>query len=119
MKNLMEKIRTINTGPAARSIGNNLQPGPWGHHQRIAATRPLRRKRSKATLIRPIKTYDQVIKNGSAPPNQVAQALYREGMCYLKLKDEASARMVLENWWRVNPAQTEIVEKGPGRFWMN
>ncbi|MGD0253029.1 MAG: hypothetical protein ABSC01_10080, partial [Verrucomicrobiota bacterium] len=30
-----------------------------------------------------IKSYDQVIKNGSAPPNHVAQALYREGMCYL------------------------------------
>jgi hypothetical protein len=58
-----------------------------------------------------IKTYDQVIKNGSAPPNQVAQALYREGMCYLKLKDEASARTVLEKLVADCPGQTEIVEK--------
>src|SRR5581483_4687007 len=34
-----------------------------------------------------IKTYDQVIRNNSAPPAIVAQALYRQGMCYLKLKD--------------------------------
>ena len=58
-----------------------------------------------------IKAYDQVIKNGSAPPNQAAQALYREGMCYLKLKDEASARMVLEKLVAGYPAQTEMVEK--------
>ena len=42
-----------------------------------------------------IKAYDQIIKNGSAPPNHVAQALYREGMCYLKLKNEAAARTAL------------------------
>jgi tetratricopeptide (TPR) repeat protein len=58
-----------------------------------------------------IKTYDQVIKNGSAPPNHVAQALYREGMCYLKLKDEASARAALEKLVADYPGQTEIVEK--------
>ena len=58
-----------------------------------------------------IKTYDQVIKDGSAPPNHVAQALYREGLCYLKLKDEASARTVLEKLVADYPAQTEIVEK--------
>ena len=45
-----------------------------------------------------IKTYDQVIKNSSAPGNQVAQALYRQGLCYLKIKDETSARTVLESW---------------------
>ena len=58
-----------------------------------------------------IKNYDQVIKNGSAPPNQAAQALYREGMCYLKLKNEASARTALEKLVADYPGQTEIVEK--------
>ena len=58
-----------------------------------------------------IKAYDQIIKNGSAPPNHVAQALYREGMCYLKLKDEASARAALEKLVADYPGQTEIVEK--------
>ncbi|MGA3284066.1 MAG: sugar-binding protein [Verrucomicrobiota bacterium] len=58
-----------------------------------------------------IKTYDQVIKNSSAPPNHVAQALYRESMCYLKLKDEASARAALEKLVADYPGQTEIVEK--------
>jgi len=58
-----------------------------------------------------IKNYDQIIKNTSAPPNHVAQALYREGMCYLKLKDEASARAALEKLVTDYPDQTEIVEK--------
>ena len=58
-----------------------------------------------------IKAYDQVAKDTSASPNQVAQALYREGMCYLKLKDEASARAVLERLVTDYPSQSEIVEK--------
>jgi hypothetical protein len=58
-----------------------------------------------------IKTYEQVIRTHSAPPNLVAQALYRQGMCYLKLKDEASARAVLERLVTAYPGQTEIVEK--------
>jgi hypothetical protein len=58
-----------------------------------------------------IKAYNQVAKDASAPPNQVAQALYREGMCYLKLKDEASARTVLERLVTDYSSQTELVEK--------
>jgi Carbohydrate family 9 binding domain-like/Concanavalin A-like lectin/glucanases superfamily/Tetratricopeptide repeat len=58
-----------------------------------------------------IKSYDQVAKDKSASPNQVAQALYREGVCYLKLKDEASARTVLERLVTDYSSQTEIVEK--------
>ncbi len=58
-----------------------------------------------------IKTYEQVIKNSSAPGSHVAQALYRQGMCYLKLKDEPSAKAVLERLVTEYPGQTEIVEK--------
>jgi len=58
-----------------------------------------------------IKAYDQVIRNTSAPPNQVAQALYRQGMCYLKIKDEAAARGALEKLVADYPSQTEIIEK--------
>ncbi|MFO1475271.1 MAG: sugar-binding protein [Verrucomicrobiota bacterium] len=58
-----------------------------------------------------IKAYGQVIQNSSAPPNLVAQALYRQGLCYMKLKDEASARAAFEKLVTEYPGQTEIVDK--------
>ncbi len=58
-----------------------------------------------------IKDYEQVIQNSSAPPNHIAQALYRQGMCYLKIKDEAAARGALEKLVAEYPGQTEIIEK--------
>jgi hypothetical protein len=58
-----------------------------------------------------IKDYGEVIKDSSAPPNQVAQALYRQGMCYMKIKDEAAARAVLEKLVANYPDQREIIEK--------
>src|SRR4051812_16411711 len=58
-----------------------------------------------------IKIYGQIIKNTSAPPNHVAQALYRQGMCYMKLKNETAARATLEKLVTEYPNQTEIVEK--------
>ena len=58
-----------------------------------------------------IKAYDQVIKAGSAPANHVAQALYRQGMCYLKMKNEAAAREALEKLVTQYSSQTDIVEK--------
>jgi len=58
-----------------------------------------------------IKTYTQVINNKSAPPALVAQALYRQGMCYLKIKDEGAARTTLEKLVAEYASQTELVEK--------
>ena len=58
-----------------------------------------------------IKNYEKVISDGSAPRNHVAQALYRQGMCYLKTKDEQAARTVLEKLVNEYADQTEIVEK--------
>ena len=58
-----------------------------------------------------IQTYAQVINSRSAPPNLVAQALYRQGLCYLKIRDEASARAALERLVTEFPGQTELVEK--------
>ena len=58
-----------------------------------------------------IKTYQQIIENPSAPANHVAQALYRQGMCYLKLKNDAAARAVLTKLVTDYSSQTEIVEK--------
>jgi hypothetical protein len=58
-----------------------------------------------------IKTYAQIIENRSAPAHHVAQALYRQGMCYLKLKNEPAARAALHRLVTEHPGQTEIVEK--------
>jgi hypothetical protein len=58
-----------------------------------------------------IKIYSQVITSGSASGNQVAQALYRQGMCYLKIKDEPAARTALEKLVNDYPNQTDLVEK--------
>jgi hypothetical protein len=58
-----------------------------------------------------ITTYSAVIKNKSASPAHVAQALYRQGMCYLKIKDEAAARTVLEKLVAEYSSQTELVDK--------
>ncbi|MGC3957067.1 MAG: sugar-binding protein [Verrucomicrobiota bacterium] len=58
-----------------------------------------------------IRIYSEVIKNKSAPPAHAAQALYRQGMCYLKIKDEAAARTVLEKLVAEYASQTELVDK--------
>jgi|GEM_PF-6005622 len=39
-----------------------------------------------------IKVYQQVREDSSAPDNLVAQALYRQGMCYMKLKKEPETK---------------------------
>jgi len=58
-----------------------------------------------------IKIYGDIIANSSATENQVAQALYRQGMCYLKIKDDASARAALEKLVAYHPGQADLIEK--------
>ena len=55
--------------------------------------------------------YQQIILDTTAPKNLVAQALYRQGMCFMKKKDEAKAREVFQKLVNDYPDQTEIVEK--------
>ncbi len=57
---------TCNTGFAA-STSELLQQGLYAEEV-------------EGNLDSAIKAYDQIIKNSSAPPNHVAQALYREGL---------------------------------------
>ena len=64
-----------------------------------------------------IQTYAQVIASRNAPPNLVAQALYRQGMCYLKIKDEPSARAALESSWLNFPSRPRSSTK-PDPSWM-
>jgi hypothetical protein len=58
-----------------------------------------------------IKAYEQVIKKTDAPRNHIAQALFRQGMCYVKTRDELSAKKVLEKLVAEFSDQTEIVDK--------
>ena len=58
-----------------------------------------------------IKTYGEVIKKTDAPRNHVAQALYRQGMCYLRIKDEQAAKTAFEKLVNEYADQTEMVQK--------
>jgi len=58
-----------------------------------------------------IGVYQQVIADASAPKNLVAQALYREGMCYLKKKNEPDAKAAFQKLVTDYSDQTELVEK--------
>jgi len=58
-----------------------------------------------------IKIYEQIIQDSSASRNHVAQALYRQGMCYLKKKNDSQARVVFGKLVAEYGDQTDIIEK--------
>ncbi len=58
-----------------------------------------------------IKTYQEVIEDDSAQGNLVAQALYRQGMCYMKLKNELDAKAVFGKLTTEHSDQTQLIEK--------
>lgn len=58
-----------------------------------------------------IKIYEQLINDSSAQRPQVAQALYRQGMCYLKKQQEQQARSVFSRVVAEYSDQTNIVNK--------
>jgi len=58
-----------------------------------------------------IKVYQQVIEDSSAQKKLVAQALYRQGMCYMKLKKEHDAKIVLSKLVAEHADQTQLMEK--------
>jgi len=55
--------------------------------------------------------YQQIILDSTAPRNLAAQALYRQGMCFMKKKNEADARVVFQKLVTNYSDQTELVEK--------
>lgn len=106
----MKKLTSLTMGLllAALAIGGNVAVAASSGEQLQQA---LYAEEVEGNMDSAIKAYEQVIRNTSAPPNQVAQALYRQGMCYLKIKDEAAARGALEKLVADYPSQTEIIEK--------
>ncbi len=62
-------------------------------------------------LDKAIKIYDQIIKDKSAQRTQVAQAMYRQGMCYLKQQNEQRAQEIFQTIIAQYSEQTEIIGK--------
>jgi hypothetical protein len=58
-----------------------------------------------------IRIYAQIIKDGSAQRSHVAQALYRQGMCYMKKQQEQQARLAFEKLVTEYSDQTNVVNK--------
>jgi hypothetical protein len=58
-----------------------------------------------------IQIYEKVIKDPSAQRSDVAQALYRQGMCYMKKQQDQQAKLVLERLVADYGDQTQVVSK--------
>ncbi len=58
-----------------------------------------------------IKIYEQIIKDKSAQRNHITQAMYRQGMCYLKQHNEQRAQEIFQTLVAQYSEQTEIVGK--------
>jgi hypothetical protein len=58
-----------------------------------------------------LKIYEEIINDKSASRDNVAQALYRQGMCCLKKKDDSGARDAFVKLTAEYADQTEIIEK--------
>jgi len=58
-----------------------------------------------------IRIYGQIIKDSSAQRSHIAQAMYRQGMCYLKKQDEQQAKEVFGKLVADFSDQTKIVDK--------
>ena len=58
-----------------------------------------------------IKIYEQIIKDSSAQRSHVAQAVYRQGLCYYKKQDETRARAAFERLTSEYSDQTNLIEK--------
>jgi hypothetical protein len=62
-------------------------------------------------LDKAIKIYEQVIKSSSAQRSHVAQAMYRQGMCYMKQQKEQQAQEIFQNLIAQYSEQTDIISK--------
>ena len=62
-------------------------------------------------LDKAIDIYAQIIKDGTAQRSHIAQALYHQGMCYMKKQQEQQARLAFEKLVTEYSDQTNIVNK--------
>ena len=62
-------------------------------------------------LDKAISLYGQIIKDTSAEGAVKAQAMYQQGLCFMKKQDDAKAQAVLGNLIEQFPKQTKLVER--------
>jgi tetratricopeptide (TPR) repeat protein len=58
-----------------------------------------------------IKIYEQIIKSSTAQRSNIAEAMYREGMCYMKLQNEKQAQEIFRTLVANYSDQTNIISK--------
>lgn len=85
-------------GASAQSASERLQQGLYAEEV-------------EGNLTNAIRAYDAVIGSGSASRPEIAQALYRQATCYLKLKDDTAARLALEKLVSGYSDQTDLVKR--------
>jgi tetratricopeptide (TPR) repeat protein len=88
-----------------------LGPAAYGKTAAELMREALYAEEVEGNLDSAIGIYQQIIADASAPKNLVAQALYREGMCYLKKKNEPDAKAAFQKLVTDYSDQTELVEK--------
>jgi len=91
-------IGLFSTVALAKSAGVMLQEGLYAEE-------------IEGDLDAAIKIYQQIIADPSANRSHVAQALYRQGMCYMKKKDEQQAKAVFQKLVQQYGDQKNLVEK--------
>ncbi len=96
--NLLLSVTAMTAAPAGAAPSQQLQQGLYAEEV-------------EGNIASAIKIYGDIIKDSSAPGNLVAQALYRQGMCYLKLKEEPLAKAALEKLVAEHGEQGELVAK--------
>ncbi|MHC4758672.1 MAG: LamG-like jellyroll fold domain-containing protein [Planctomycetota bacterium] len=65
----------------------------------------------KGDLDAAMKIYEQIIADSNAERSSIAEAMFRLGMCHMKMRDEQQARLVFEKLVTQYPDQAAIVEK--------
>ncbi|OHB57674.1 MAG: hypothetical protein A2173_04650 [Planctomycetes bacterium RBG_13_44_8b] len=91
-------VGLLGTIALAKSAGTLLQEGLYAEEV-------------DGNLDAAIKIYQQVITDPSASRSNVAQAMYRQGMCYMKKRDEQQAKGIFQTLVQQYADQTSIVEK--------
>lgn len=88
-----------------------LTPAVFAKEASVSLREGLYAEEVEGNLDAAIKIYQQVIDDKTAQKNIVAQALYRQGMCYMKQKNETEAKAAFSKLVANYGDQTELVAK--------
>jgi tetratricopeptide (TPR) repeat protein len=105
----MEKIRNILLVAMAVIIGASLPL--WAKSASVMLQEGLYAEEMKGDLDAAMKIYEQIIADSNAERSSIAEAMYRLGMCHMKMRDEQQARVVFEKLVTQYPDQAAVAEK--------